>query len=86
MLDRLACLAAAQSRAVQAARLFGAAEAQRDEIGGALMHAERLTFETHLALARAQLDPATWEVLLAEGRDQHADALIDVAVADLSTT
>jgi hypothetical protein len=84
VLDRLACLAAAQSRAVQAARLFGAAEAQREAIGGALMHAERASFERHLALARAQLDTDTWEATLTEGRDQPVDALIDGAIDALA--
>jgi hypothetical protein len=85
VLDRLACLAAAQSRAVEAARLFGAAEAQRELIGGSLMHAERRSFERHLALARTQLDPPTWDALLAEGRSQPTELLIDESMAALAT-
>lgn len=85
VLDRLACLAASRSHALEAARLFGAAEAQREAIGGALMHAERASFERHLALARAQLDTSTWDATLSEGRAQPVDLVIDHAVAALTT-
>jgi predicted ATPase len=84
VLDRLACLAAATERPVLAARLFGAAEAQREAIGGALMHAERRSFDRHLALARAQIERAIWDNQMTEGRDLSPDALIDEALEDLA--
>ncbi|HYI16213.1 MAG TPA: protein kinase [Thermomicrobiales bacterium] len=84
-LDRLACLAAARAQPVRAARLFGAAEALRETVGAPLNLSERVTYERHLALARNRLDAATWEATLAEGRDQPLDALIDEAMAALST-
>jgi predicted ATPase len=83
-LDRLACLAAARAQPLSAARLFGAAEALRETIGAPLNAAERATYERHLALARAQLDPMTWEATLSVGRDQPIDTLMDEAMHALA--
>ncbi len=52
----------------RAVRLFGAAEALRDNLGAQIQPADRLDYESNLAVSRAQLEPAIFETTWAEGR------------------
>jgi len=66
-LTGLAAVAAAEGQPVRAARLFGAAEAQDDQIGAFLVLAERATYDRSRAALRARLDAATFAAAWAEG-------------------
>jgi tetratricopeptide (TPR) repeat protein len=52
----------------EAARLYGAAEALRDQSGYLLEPLPRTEYEEAIALVRAQLDPAVFEAAWAEGQ------------------
>jgi DNA-binding CsgD family transcriptional regulator/tetratricopeptide (TPR) repeat protein len=67
-LTELAAVAAAQGWLVQAVRLFGAAEAQHDNISGFLVPTERAAYDRTLADLRTRLDAATFAAAWAEGR------------------
>jgi predicted ATPase/DNA-binding CsgD family transcriptional regulator len=77
-----AALAAHQGDAERAARLWGAAEALREEIGLSMGHQDRVSYnyEERVAAARARLDEATWEKAWAEGRAMSAEQAIDYAL------
>src|SRR5205085_12510285 len=69
--DSIAQLAAAlgaQGHAVDAARLYGAAEILRESIGTSVAPADLPEYERQIANARALLDPSAWEAVWAEGR------------------
>ena len=68
--EGLAKLSAMRSRPVRAARLWGTAEALREQIGVSLSKFDRANsdYERDLALVRSALDEATFEAAWAEGR------------------
>jgi hypothetical protein len=68
--------------ALRAARLFGAAEALGEAIGGPLSTVERAMHARHLAAARAHVDAASWESALAEGRAMAPEQAIEYALED----
>ena len=78
-LELSACIAAARRDGPQAARLAGAAEALRQQVGiPKTVHAEAL-LERFLAPARAATQPDLWDAELAAGRalsEQQATALL----------
>ncbi len=80
-LEGFAGLAAAQEQPARAARLFGAVEQASRSLYGALAHAWRGNFGADLALARAQLDEATFDQLWAEGRAMNLEQAIGYALA-----
>ncbi len=67
-LENLAGLASRTGGFERAAWLGGAAEGLREEIGVSMSSPERERQETLLALARAQVDPATWAEQWAMGK------------------
>ena len=78
-LESLAAVAVDRGQAHRAARLFGASEALRETIGIAVDPRDRPEHDRDVAAARAQLDDATWQEALAEGRAMTLDQ--DVAFA-----
>ena len=80
-LEGLACVAGTRGEAEQAARLFGAAEALREAIGYQHMLEEDALREPYLAAASSQLDEATWEAALAEGRAMVMEEAIEYALS-----
>ena len=76
----LAAVAAAERRAEQAARLIGAVEAIRDNLGGVLWPAEQHEWERLVPATRAQLDDATFEAARSEGRAMPLEQAIAYAL------
>jgi DNA-binding CsgD family transcriptional regulator/tetratricopeptide (TPR) repeat protein len=66
-LEGLACVAGAKGDGLQAARLFGAAEALMEKIDYRLVPQERAVLEPYRASVRSQLGEAAWEQAVAEG-------------------
>jgi DNA-binding CsgD family transcriptional regulator len=79
-LEGLACIAVTRGEAEQAARLFGAAEALREAVGYQHSPEEDALREPYLAAASSQLDEATWEAALAEGRAMELEDAIQYAL------
>jgi DNA-binding CsgD family transcriptional regulator/tetratricopeptide (TPR) repeat protein len=80
-LEVIAGTAAAQGRAQKAARLWGAAEALRAEIGVPLQPEDRKELEPYLATARFDLGEAVWQMMLAEGRAMMPEQAIDYSLS-----
>jgi predicted ATPase/DNA-binding CsgD family transcriptional regulator len=78
----LAAVAAVARQPERAARLFGAAEVLRDEIGYLLEPADRTDQDWALSLARAQTSEATFAAVWAEGRAMPRDEAIAYALAE----
>jgi predicted ATPase/class 3 adenylate cyclase len=82
-LEDLAAVLATQGDATRAARLWGAAEALREEIGAPVAPAERLRYEEAVASAREAYPDAAFESAWAEGRAMTPEAAIDHAVVSV---
>jgi predicted ATPase/class 3 adenylate cyclase len=67
-LEGLACSASARGEAERVARLFGAAEAQREAVGYRQEPREHALREPYLAAARPRLSEERWDAAWAEGR------------------
>jgi predicted ATPase/DNA-binding CsgD family transcriptional regulator len=78
----LASLAGSEGRPVRAARLWGAAEALREEIGAHLSPAERRFFARHVAAARDRLDEQTWEASWAESRAMTPEEAVEYGLPE----
>jgi predicted ATPase/DNA-binding SARP family transcriptional activator/DNA-binding CsgD family transcriptional regulator len=81
-LEGLACAAGVRKKAERSARLFGAAEVLREEVGIPQLPAERVLREPYLATARSQLGEAAWEVAVAEGRAMSFEEAIEYALSE----
>ncbi len=79
-LEDLAAVLGAQGEAARAARLWGAAEALREEIGAPVAPAERSRYEAAVASARETRPVTAFESAWAEGRAMTPEAAIDYAV------
>jgi predicted ATPase/DNA-binding CsgD family transcriptional regulator len=64
----------------RAVRLFGAAEVLRDAIGAQIEPSDRLDYESNVAVARGQLDPAAFETTWAEGRAMSLERAVASAL------
>jgi ATP/maltotriose-dependent transcriptional regulator MalT len=84
-LEGMASLAEAQGEAVRAARLWGAAEAAREDTGMALPPIERTLHEPYLAAARSRLRERQWEDALAEGRAMSLEEAVEYALSKEET-
>jgi predicted ATPase/DNA-binding SARP family transcriptional activator/DNA-binding CsgD family transcriptional regulator len=80
-LEIMAGGAGARGRAQRAARLWGAAEALREEIGVLLQPENRKVLDPFLAAARSSLGEAAWQVALAEGRAMMPEQAIEYALS-----
>lgn len=80
-LSGLACIFARTGKPMDAARLWGAIEVLRIAINSPLPPANRPRIERHIAAARAQADPATFEQAWDEGRKMSADDALTYALS-----
>lgn len=80
-LEVLAAATAAQGRAQRAARLWGAAEALRAEIGVPLQPEDSKLLDPYLAAARLSLGENAWQTSLAEGRAMVPEQSVDYALS-----
>ena len=81
-LEGLSCISGAEREAEWAARLFGAAEALREEVGSEHMPEEDALREPYLAAVRSRLDEAAWETAWAEGRAMSMEQAIEYALSE----
>lgn len=73
---------ARQGQPERAARLFGAVEALNEAIRSHLEYIDRIEIERNIAVARTQLDEATFAAAWAEGRAMTLEQAIDDACVD----
>ena len=71
----------AQGMAQKAARLWGAAEALREEIGVPLQPEDRKLLDPFLAAARSSLGEVAWQATLAEGRVMMPEQAIEYSLS-----
>lgn len=74
--------AGAQGQPVRLARLWGAAEVLSETIGVTLYPIERRFHGPYIDAARTQLNEATWEAALAEGRAMSAERAVEYALSE----
>ncbi|MGE5071833.1 MAG: tetratricopeptide repeat protein [Anaerolineae bacterium] len=79
LLDAMGYLAALTD-AERAARLFGAAEILRQQLGLGLFPYERDEYASYVELARKQLDEASWRAAWDDGRAMTLEQAIDYAL------
>jgi len=80
-LEIMAGGAGAQGRAQRAARLWGVAEALREDIGVPLQPEDRKLLDPYLATARFSLGEVAWRATLAEGRAMMLEQAIEYALS-----
>jgi predicted ATPase/DNA-binding SARP family transcriptional activator/DNA-binding CsgD family transcriptional regulator len=80
-LEAMAGVAGRQELVHRAARLWGAAQMLREDIGAPLPSDERAILEPHVAIARAQLGEEAWEATLAEGRELTPEQAVKYALS-----
>ena len=80
-LEIMAGGAGAQGQAQRAARLWGAAEAMREDIGVPLQPEDRKLLDPYLATARSSLGEVAWQATLAEGRAMMTEQAIEYALS-----
>ena len=80
-LEVMAGAAGAQNRPRRAARLWGAAETLREEIGVPLQPEDREILDPYLATARSSLGEIVWQTTLAEGQAMTQEQAIDNALS-----
>jgi predicted ATPase/DNA-binding SARP family transcriptional activator/DNA-binding CsgD family transcriptional regulator len=78
-LEAMAGVAGAQGNAQRAARLWGAAQALREDMGAPLPGDELAMLEPHLAAARSQLGTEAWEAVRAHGRTMTFEQALEYA-------
>jgi predicted ATPase/class 3 adenylate cyclase len=81
-LEGLACSASARGEAEPVARLFGAAEAQREAVGYRQEPREHALRQPYLGAARTRLSKARWNAAWAEGRRLGFEEAIAYALED----
>ncbi|MCW5852579.1 MAG: tetratricopeptide repeat protein, partial [Anaerolineae bacterium] len=80
-LTGLAAVAVAQGRLERAARLFGAAEALREQVRPMVWPAERFEWTRHVATLRDRLDLTTLTSAWADGRAMTIEQTVDYALS-----
>jgi len=80
-LEGLACVAGAEGYALQAARLFGAAEALTEAIRYRIVPQERAVLEPYRTSVRSRLGEAAWEEAHGHGRTMRLDEAIEYALS-----
>jgi predicted ATPase/DNA-binding SARP family transcriptional activator/DNA-binding CsgD family transcriptional regulator/Flp pilus assembly protein TadD len=76
----MASAAGARGSAKRAARLWGAAEALREEVGVPLQPEDRVVLDPYLATARSSLGEIAWRTTLVEGRAMTSEQAIEYAL------
>jgi predicted ATPase/DNA-binding CsgD family transcriptional regulator len=80
-LEIMAGGAGAQGQAQRAARLWGAAEAMREDIGVPLQPEDRKLLDPYLTTVRTSLGEAVWQATLGEGRAMMPEQAIEYALS-----
>ncbi len=80
-LEIMAGGAGAQGLAQRAVRLWGAAEAMREDISVPLQPEDRKLLDPYLAMARSSLGEAAWQTTLAEGRAMMPERAIEYSLS-----
>lgn len=80
-LEGIARVMAALGLVLQAARLYGAAEALREAAGAPLLDSERLAYDHAVSAARAGVEETAWQSAWVEGREMSVPQAIAAAVA-----
>ena len=80
-LEGLACVAEAEGETLRAARLFGAAEAQLEEIGYRFVTLEKAVQEPYRSRVRSRLGEAAWEEAHGHGRAMRLDEAIEYVLS-----
>jgi predicted ATPase/DNA-binding SARP family transcriptional activator/DNA-binding CsgD family transcriptional regulator len=80
-LEIMAGAAGAQGRAQRAARLWGAAEALREDLGVLLQPEDRKVLDPYLTTARSSLGDVAWQATLAEGRAMMPEQAVEYALS-----
>ena len=73
---------ATQKQPEKAARLFGAAEALRENLRATMYDAQRLAYEWDVKQGMSQLDDATWRAAWAAGRELSMEAACELAMGE----
>lgn len=84
-LERLAEVASAQGDPLRSARLWGAAEAQREVLGAPLPPPERDRYQPVWAAAQQQVTESDWQSAWAEGRQMSFDQALTYALGEASS-
>jgi predicted ATPase/DNA-binding CsgD family transcriptional regulator len=84
-LTDLAGVWATQGQPERAARLFGAAEALRENMRATMYEAQRIAYESDVARGAAQLDVEAWQAAWAEGKAMSLDDACALAAEPLPT-
>jgi hypothetical protein len=66
----------------RAARLLGAAEGLREQVGAFMLLPERMEYDRNLEQLRGSFDPATLESEWAAGRTMSMDEAIEMALGN----
>jgi predicted ATPase len=82
VLEGMAHVFARRDRALDAVKLYGAAESLREVLGSPLPPNEIETYEKHVARARAMVDDAAFEGAWQEGRAFDIETALAFALAD----
>jgi len=84
-LEGLAAVVAEQEELVWAARLWGAAEAQREAIGAPMPPVEGPAYESNVAEARSKLGDKTFTAAWAEGRVMTPQQALDAQSSEVTS-
>jgi len=81
-LESFGFVAVARGDFPKAARLLGAADALRQQVGASMLYIERAEYDRHLEQIRQSLDPAALESEWAAGRSMSMDEAIAFALGE----
>jgi predicted ATPase/DNA-binding SARP family transcriptional activator/DNA-binding CsgD family transcriptional regulator len=81
-MEAMAAVAGAQGQTQRAARLWGAAQCLREDIGVPLPPDERAILEPHLASAHSLLETEAWVAALTEGRGMTSEQAVEYALSE----
>ena len=85
-LELLGVIECARGRPLEAARLFGAAEARRERMGAVLFRLDRERLAPHIGAARTAAGDDAFAEAWRAGRDVPFEQAVDVAIADAGGT
>ncbi len=80
-LEKVAMIAAATGAPIRAARLFGAADALRAEVGGAIQPNDREVLDRSITAARSQTGEIAFNTAWLAGATLTVESAIDEALA-----
>jgi DNA-binding CsgD family transcriptional regulator/Tfp pilus assembly protein PilF len=79
-LEVMAAVAGARAQAQRAARLWGAAQAFREDMGASLPSDEFTMLEPHLTTARSLVEEEVWETAFTEGQTMSFEEAVEYAL------